>query len=65
MASSNEASDQLVQFLAEELVKFKMFQESLKSPFTPITAIAESGNPNMALSLRPPNGSLILEPQIT
>ena len=49
VASTNEASDQSVQFTAEELARFHLYQESLKSPFTPITAIAESGNPNKCL----------------
>ena len=46
VASTNEASYQFVQFIAEELVRFYLYWESLKSPFTSITAIAESGNSN-------------------
>ena len=67
IASTNEASDQSVQFKAEELVRFYLYQESLKSPSIPIIVIVESGNPNKCLvsSSRPPNESLILEPQIT
>ena len=49
VASTNEASDQSVQFTTEELAKFHLYQESLKSPSTLITAIAESGNPNKCL----------------
>ena len=44
-----KASDQSIQFIAEELVRFHLYQESLKSPSTPITAIAESGNSNKCL----------------
>ena len=49
VASTNEASDQLVQFTAEELARFHLYQESLKSPSTPIIVIAESSNPNKCL----------------
>ena len=49
VASTNEASDQSVQFTVEELAKFHLYQESLKSPFTQIIAMAESGNPNKCL----------------
>ena len=35
--------------MAEELARFHLYQESLKSPSTPITTIAESGNPNKCL----------------
>ena len=49
VASTNEALDQLVQFTAEELARFHLYQESLKSPFTSITVIAESSNPNKCL----------------
>ena len=49
VASTNEASNQSVQFTAEELARFHLYQESLKSPSTPITAIVESGNPNKCL----------------
>ena len=49
VASTNEASDQSVQFIAEELARFHLYQESLKSPSTPITTIAKSGNPNKCL----------------
>ena len=41
--------DQSVQFTAEELARFHLYQESLKSPSTPITAIVESGNSNKCL----------------
>ena len=46
MASTNEASDQLVQFSTKDLFRFQLYQESLKSSSTPIIAIAESGKPN-------------------
>ena len=49
IASTTEASDQSVQFLAAELARFQLYQDSLRSPSTPITAIAESGNPNKCL----------------
>ena len=49
IASTTEASDQSVQFSAAELARFQLYQDSLKSPSTPITAIAESGNPNKCL----------------
>ena len=49
IASTKKASDQPVQLTTEELAKFHLYQESLKSPSTPITAIAESGNPNKCL----------------
>ena len=49
IASSNEASAHSVQFSADELAKFHLYQESLKSPSTPIKAIAELGNPNTCL----------------
>ena len=49
VASTNEASDQSVQFTVEELTRFHLYQESLKSPSTPITAIAELGNSNICL----------------
>ena len=45
-ASTTEASDQSVQFTTDKLAKFHLYQESLKSPSTPITAIAKLGNPN-------------------
>ena len=38
-----------IQFSTEELARFHLYQESLKSPSTPITAIVESGNPNKCL----------------
>ena len=47
--STNEASDQSVQFTTEELARFHLYKESLKSPSTPITALAELGNPNKCL----------------
>ena len=46
VASTNETSNQSVQFIAEELFRFHLYQESFKSPSTPITAITESNNPN-------------------
>ena len=46
---TNEASDQSVQFTTEELVRFHLYQEPLKPPSTPITVIAELGNPNKCL----------------
>ena len=49
IASTTEASDQSVQFSAAELARFQLYQDSLRSPSTPITAIAESGNPNKCL----------------
>ena len=49
VASTNEASDELVQFTAEELSRFHLYQESSKSPSTPITAIVKSDNPNKYL----------------
>ena len=49
IASTNEASDQSVQFSAAKLARFQLYQDSLRSPSTLITAIAESGNPNKCL----------------
>ena len=49
MASTTETSNQSVQFSAAELGRFQLYQDSLRSPSTPITAIAESGNPNKCL----------------
>ena len=49
VASTNEASNQPVQFTAEELARFHLNPESLKSPSTPIVVIAESGNLNKCL----------------
>ena len=49
IASSNETSDQLVHFSVEELYRFHLYQESLKSLSTPFTTIAELGNPNTCL----------------
>ena len=48
-ASTTEALDQLVQFSATELARFQFYQDPLRSPSTPITATAESGNPNKCL----------------
>ena len=45
VASTNVALNQSIQFTTEELARFHLYQESLKSPSTPITAIVESGNP--------------------
>ena len=49
IASSNEAFDQSVQFSANELARFHLYQESLKSLSTSVTAITELGNPNTCL----------------
>ena len=49
VASTNEASDQSIQFTTEELDRFHLYQESLKSPSTPITAITEPSNLNKCL----------------
>ena len=49
IASTTEASNQSVQFSAAELARFQLYQDSLRSPSTPITAIAESGNSNKCL----------------
>ena len=49
IASTTEASDQSVQFSTVELARFQLYQDSLRSPSTPITAIAESSNPNKCL----------------
>ena len=49
IASTTEASDQSVQFLATELARFQLYQDSLRSPSTPIIAIVELGNPNKCL----------------
>ena len=49
VASTNEAPDKSIQFTTKELAKFHLYQESLKSPSTPITAIVESSNPNKCL----------------
>ena len=45
IASSNPS----VQFFTDELARFYLYQESLKSPSTPVTAIVELGNPNTCL----------------
>ena len=49
VASTNAASYQSVQFTVEELARFHLYQESLKSPSTPIIAIVESSNSNKCL----------------
>ena len=49
ITSTTEASDQSVQFSAAELARFQLYQESLRSSSTPITAIAESSNLNKCL----------------
>ena len=49
IASTTKASDQLVQFSAAELARFQLYQDSLRSPSTSITAIAKLGNPNKCL----------------
>ena len=50
VAFTNEASDQSVQFTIEEVARFHLYQESLKFPSTPITAIVELSNPNKCLA---------------
>ena len=45
IASSNEASNQSVQFSIDELARFHLYQESLKSPSTSVTVIVVSSNP--------------------
>ena len=49
IASSTKAFDQSVQFSENELARFHLYQKSLQSPYTPVTTIAESGNPNTCL----------------
>ena len=49
IASTTEASNQSVQFSTTELARFQLYQDSLRSPSTPITAIAESSNYNKCL----------------
>ena len=49
VSSTSEASDQSVQFIEEELARFHLYEESLKSPSTLITVITKSGNPNKCL----------------
>ena len=49
IASSNEEFDLSVQFSVDELDRFHLYQESLKSPSTPVTTIVKSGNPNTCL----------------
>ena len=49
ITSATEASNQSVQFSAAELARFQLYQDSLRSSSTPITAIAESGDPNKCL----------------
>ena len=49
IASTTEASNRSVQFSAAELARFQLYQDSLRSSSTPITVIAESGNPNKCL----------------
>ena len=49
IASTTKASDQSIQFLAVELARFQLYQDSLRSPSTLLTAFAESGNPNKYL----------------
>ena len=44
IASSNKASNQLVQFSSDDLARFHLYQESLMSLSTPVTTIAESSN---------------------
>ena len=49
IASTTEASNQSVQFSAAELARFQLYQDSLRSSSTPITAIAKLGNQNKCL----------------
>ena len=49
VASTNEASNQSIQFTTDELARFQLYQELLKSSSISITAIAESSNPNKCL----------------
>ena len=49
ITSSTEAFDQSVQFSIDELTRFHLYQKSLQSPSTLVTAIAQSGNPNTCL----------------
>ena len=49
IASFTEAFDQSVEFSADKLTRFHLYQKSLQSPSTPDSAIAESGNPNTCL----------------
>ena len=49
IASSIEAFDQSVQFSADELARFHLYQKSSQSPSTPVIAIVESSNPNTCL----------------
>ena len=66
VASTNEVSDQLVQFTTEKLAKFHLYQESLKSPSIPLLSLlSQVTRINVLSLLRPPNGSLALELQIT
>ena len=46
---STGAFDQSVQFSVDELTRFHLYQKSLQSPSTPVTAIVESGNQNTCL----------------
>ena len=49
IASTTRASNQSVQFSITELARFQLYQDSLRSPSTPITVIVESSNPNKCL----------------
>ena len=49
IASTTKALDQSIQFASAKLVGFQLYQDSLRSPSTRITATAESGNPNICL----------------
>ena len=49
IASTIKAFNQSVQFSTAELARFQLYQDSLRSPSTPITAITESGNLNKCL----------------
>ena len=64
IASSNEASDQSVQFFVDELARFHLYQESLKSPSTLVTTIAESSNPNTCL-VSSSSSEWVIDPRAT
>ena len=49
LVTSTEVGDQAIQFSPDELARFHLYQESLKSTSTPIATIAESGNRNTCL----------------
>ena len=49
IAFTTKASNHPVQFSTSEVPRFQLYQDSLRSPSTPITAIVESGNLNKCL----------------